>query len=307
MSGSPNAIIYVPGMKPKPPVEDQRRTLWRCLLEGVRRGAPAVATELARRADSFRLVAWTPLFYDTVRDLALDLPGVERLLSLPGPEEEDIQEAGHWHKRLGRFIYLLSDAFPFLIDYVATEAMKATLHDSLRYFRNHGGVADQIRRMVAEALQDACDAGSRVLLIAHSLGSVIAFDTLWELSRLTRSNVRVDQFLTMGSPLGMNFVRHRLLGAHERRAGRYPNNIRRWRNLSAVGEMTALDRQFADDYRQMVDLGLIESIIDDINLQTYFRGPEGLNVHKCYGYMVNHRVGAAIGEWWQEAPDISGA
>ena len=290
-------------MKPKPPAEDQRRTLWRCLLEGVRRGAPAVATDLGSQADRFQLVAWTPLFYETVRDLALDLPGVERLLSLPGPEEEDIQEAGHWHKRLGRFIYLLSDAFPFLIDYVATPAMKAALHDSLRYFRNHGGVADQIRRMVAEALRSASDAGSRVLLIAHSLGSVIAFDTLWELSRRTKSNVAVDQFLTIGSPLGMNFVRHRLLGAHERGAGRYPDNIRRWRTLSAVGEMTALDRVFADDYREMVELGLIERISDDVGLQTYFRGSEGLNVHKCYGYMINERVGAAVAEWWQEERD----
>ena len=28
-----------------------------------------------------------------------------------------------------------------------------------------------------------------------------------------------------------------------------------------------------------------------------FRGPEGLNVHKCYGYMANVSVGRVIAAW----------
>jgi len=64
--------------------------------------------------------------------------------------------------------------------------------------------------------------------------------------------------------------------------------------------MTALDRTFADDYREMKNLGLIESIIDETNLQTWFRGPDGLNVHKCYGYMANERTGAALAAWLRE-------
>lgn len=300
MSECRNVIIYVPGIKPKPAADDHRRTLLRCLLEGIRRVAPHTAESLAEHSDRFRLVAWAPLFYDTARDVQLDLPGVERLLRLRAPEERDIREARHWHKRLGRFIYLLSDAFPFLIDYVATDAMKAALHDSLLYFKNQGGVADRIRRLVADALTAAWSEDARILLIAHSLGSVIAFDTLWDLSRRQRSPIQIDTFMTIGSPLGMNFVRHRLLGAREQGASRYPANIRWWLNLSAVGEMTALDRVFADDYRAMTELGLVDGIDDETHLQTYFRGPEGLNVHKCYGYMVNERVAAAVAHWWEQ-------
>jgi hypothetical protein len=300
MTNTARTIIYVPGMKPKPPAADHRETLWRCLLEGVRRLEPELVPALSRHGDLFRLVSWASLFYDTTGELKLDLPGIDRLLKLPGPEEADRREALHWHKRLGRFVYLLSDAFPFLIDHVANPSLKATLQDTMRYFKNVESVATRIRSLLAEELAEARRAGRRILLIAHSLGSVIAYDTLWEMSWGLNSNVKVDTFMTLGSPLGLNFSRHRLLGAHHHGARRYPANIRRWWNLAAVGEMTALDRTFADDYKEMLKLGLVEEITDDNSLFTYFRGPEGLNVHKCYGYMVNERVAGAVARWWRE-------
>jgi hypothetical protein len=302
MKSGNRVIIYVPGMKPKPPAEDHRATLWRCLLEGVRRVDTKVAQEMASHAGDFQLVAWPHLFYDMPKDLAEDLPGIERLFRLEGPEKRDIDEARHWHKRLGRLVYLLSDTFPCLIRWVANPDMKATLQDTLRYFKNADGVATDIRSMVADSLRTAYESGARILLLTHSLGSVIAYDVLWEFSRRSESALAVDQFVTLGSPLGLNFVRHRLLSAHEQGQRCYPDNIRSWKNLSAIGEMTALDRVFADDFREMIALGLVDEINDRSDLKTYFRGPDGLNVHKCYGYMVTRELGAVIANWWQRQP-----
>ena len=290
-------------MKPKPPADDHRATLWRCLVEGVRRADSVVAADMESHPDAFQLVAWPHLFYDAPKDLAEDLPGVERLFRLQGPEQRDIEEAGHWHKRLGRLAYLVSDAFPCLIRWVANPNTKVTLQDSLRYFRNKDGVATDIRAMVADSLGAAFDSGKSVLLLTHSLGSVIAYDVLWDFSARSGSSKKVDTFVTVGSPLGLNFVRHRLLSAQERGRRRYPHNIRSWQNLSAVGEMTALDRVFADDYREMLDLGLVEEINDRSDLQTYFRGPDGLNVHKCYGYMITKELGAVVADWWRRTPE----
>ena len=292
-------IIYVPGMKPKPLPEEHRATLWRCLCEGVRRVKPHLAEELSAQPEVFRLASWASLFYDEHRSLELDLPGVERLLRLPGPEPADIAEARHWHKQIGRLVYLICDAFPFLIEYIATSDMKATLIDILRYFRNENFVATEIRNRVSEAILNAWDEGCEILLIGHSLGSVIAYDVLWELSRRRNSDVKIGLFTTIGSPLGLNFVKHRLLASGERGARRYPDNIRRWENLSAIGEMTALDRHFANDYAPMLKHKLVQSITDHTRLKTYFRGEEGLNVHKCYGYMINESVGAVVADWWQ--------
>ena len=77
------AIIYVPGIKPKPPAAEHRAALWRCLLEGVRRADPRAAADMTRHPACFSLVSWAHVFYETQRDLALDLPGIERLLSMP--------------------------------------------------------------------------------------------------------------------------------------------------------------------------------------------------------------------------------
>ena len=106
------AIIYVPGIKPKPPAGEHRAALWRCLLEGVRRADPPAAADIARHPACFSLVSWAHVFYDTQRDIALDEPGIERLLALSGPAERDVREAGSWRKRLKRSLYLLSDAVP---------------------------------------------------------------------------------------------------------------------------------------------------------------------------------------------------
>jgi pimeloyl-ACP methyl ester carboxylesterase len=177
--------------------------------------------------------------------------------------------------------------------------MRATLKDTRRYFANEGGKAVIVRRMVADALLEAWHADRRVMLIGHSLGSVIAFDVLWELSHRFSVPGRVDLFVTIGSPLGLSFVRSRLLGAREQGRRRFPTNIRRWQNFAAVGEMTALDRALATAWGDMREAGLVEAISDRMDLQTWFRGPEGLNVHKCYGYMVNPVLGAAVAEWWK--------
>ncbi len=296
-------IIYVPGMKPKPPAADHRAMLWRCLLDGVRRADPAWVAPLRDEPHVFELAAWSTLFYHEQASIEPDVPGVERLLELDGPEPADVKEAMHWHKRIAQFLYLMSDAFPVLIDIVGNPAIKALLQDARRYFRNENGRAVRIRERVADELRSASGAGRRILLIGHSLGSVIAFDTLWELSRLDGSDVRIDQFVTIGSPLGLNFVQHRMLGAREHGLLRYPNNIRRWTNLSAIGEMTSLDRSMADDFAAMVDGQLIDSITDRTDLQTYFRGPHGLNVHKCYGYMANVEIGRVIVNWLEAGRD----
>ena len=299
MSGGERVILYIPGIKPKPPAHVHRANLLRCLQEGLRRTSPDVAVELAAAPECLRIAPWPHLFYPAPSDPGPDEPGLERLLSLQGPEAQDLEEARHWHKTLLRLGYLLTDTFPFLVDWIVDPRIKETMHDALIYLRNDGGVGSRVREVVRGALRDAWGDGRRVLVIAHSMGSVIAFDVLWQLSREQRSPLRVDTFMTLASPLGLNFMRHRLLGSHALGAERYPDNIRRWHNLAAVGDLIALQRRMEKDYREILELGLVQEIVDEVELHNYFRGPGGLNVHKCYGYMINSRVAEGIAQWWR--------
>ena len=56
----------------------------------------------------------------------------------------------------------------------------------------------------------------------------------------------------------------------------------------------------ANDYRPMLEHGLIQSIDDHTDLDTYFRGPDGLNVHKCYGYFASQATGDLFVNWFRQ-------
>ena len=300
---SRSAIIYVPGIQPKPEPSLQHDGLWRCLLAGIRRSSPRVADELAEQPESFRVVSWTYAWYGIHRDMELDRVGLEALLA--GQESiEDLAEARRWSLRIQRWLYLAADQIPFLIPLVANRHMEVKLQDTRRYFRNERGMAHRIRGMLTEALEHAWQRDQRILLIGHSMGSIIAWDTLWKLTRNGSAPPgAVDLFLSMGSPLGLHYVRSRLLSAGRRGPDAYPTNIRRWVNLSAMGDMTSLGVSFGAVFADRVRRGLVEEILEQNDLLTRYRGPEGLNVHKCYGYMASPVTGRVIADWWQARPD----
>jgi len=296
--GEHQYIIFVPGKNPKPPPEPHRRALWRTLLEGVRRAEPEVADLLRPWHHHFKLAAWNYLYYHEYKDINRDLPWIDALINKHGPTPKDIREAHNWQRRLGRFLFALGDRFPFLIP-LLPEPIRMTARETRRYFQNQDDIACEIREVLKMQLRPLFEAGEKILLIGHSLGSVIAYDTLWELSHEEKLPGKVDLFLTIGSPLGMRYVKRRLQGAHEKGPRRYPLNIRRWVNIAAVGDVTALDRVLADDYQEMLELGLIESIEDHCRgIYNYFRNEEGLNVHRSYGYLVNPAVGKVVADWW---------
>ena len=151
-------------------------------------------------------------------------------------------------------------------------------------------------------LRAADEAGHPVLLIAHSMGSVIAYDSLWEMSHSSRDHLRLDMLLTMGSPLGQNYMRKRLKGAGQPGYARYPTNIGRWKNLAAIGDLTALDRRLSDDFDGMLELGLLDTFEDE-RLLNWFRLEGQLNVHAEYGYLVNEKTARTIVEWWRGHDD----
>jgi hypothetical protein len=292
-------IIFIPGLKPKPPPDEYRRALLRLLIAALRRVRPDAGDELARSPERFSLIAWTYLFYGEHRELALDRDGIERLLAQPVPSAADLAEISSLASRRFRHAsHRLGDALPFLRRFVAQPAMRLTLLEANRYLANRDGIADAIRALLRGALEAAWHRDERVLLIAHSMGSVIAYDTLWELSHGVQiRRGEVDLFMTLGSPLATRFMRGSLRGARERGAKRYPSNIRRWANFSAKGDVTALYPKLAPYFGEMLDLKLVTSLDDYVDLDNHFRGPIGLNVHESYGYLSNPYVARAIGDW----------
>jgi len=290
-------IIYIPGLMPKPESRAHRHALLRCLIEGIRRIDPEVATELSDCNHCFEIVSWTYDFYGEYHDINLDLSAIEAVLKQQKPSEQDIAEALSWKRRLLRTIYKAGDILPFLIPQLADETIELHLRDLRRYVKNDNDIAECTRRLLKIPLQVAVAANRPILLLAHSMGSVIAYDALWQLSRDQQRDVAVDQLITMGSPLGQRYIQQRLLGHPEKGAERYPNNIRHWVNISAIGEMTALDMELRNDFREMETLGLLDRI-EDLDTFNYFRLDGVLNVHAEYGYLVNEVTARQVRDWW---------
>lgn len=300
---APRRLVYVPGIKPKPAPAEHAAVLRDCLLAGVGRADPAVATEMAADRDWLQLVAWSRLFYAADRDLAPDRPGIAALLADPAPGRDRIAPVLGWRHWLVTQAHRLGDRYPALIGLLAGPATRSSLTEALRYFADRDGESARIRARVRAALESAAAAGARVLLVGHSLGSVIAFDTLWELSRQRGGTGHpVEHFLSLGSPLGADYVRTRLLGARATGAARYPDGLREWTNLAALGDLAPLGRRLAREFAEMQALGLVGRITDRVDLVNPFHGAEGLNVHRCYGYHVNAATGAVLADWWRGAP-----
>jgi hypothetical protein len=291
-------IIFVPGKNPKPEPNVHRQRLWRALLAGVAHADPVKAQALATAPDRFVLAPWNKIYYHESRPAEIDAAAFERLLQRRGADAADRKEAHSWRRKRARLLYSLGDLFPFLISLVSDPAIKSTIAETLHYFQNRDGIGARVRETLKAPLRAAFAAGEPVLLIAHSMGSVIAYDALWELWHEEHNRGRVDLFLTLGSPLGMRYAQKRLVGFRNHGHARFPGNIRHWINVSTEGDLTALDPTLRDDLSPMTVLGLTESIMDiHDGVYGYFRNEEGLNVHRSYGYLVQPVVGAAIARW----------
>jgi hypothetical protein len=291
-------IVYVPGKNPKPEPAVHSGLLWRTLVEGVRRVDREVAGTLQASSAQFHLAGWNHLYYHTYKDITQDIPWIDALLNKHGPTEQDMRDARAWNIWLSRFVLTLADHLPLLLR-LLPEEVRSTANEIDRYFDNSDDVARKIRDLLKQTLRPMLENREDVLLIGHSLGSVIAYDTLWQLSQRDGVTAKVD-FLTLGSPMGMHYIRRRLLGMNGHGEKSYPGLIRRWINFSAEGDVAALNQNLKESFQPMLDLGLVETIEDHCHgIYNFFRNDEGLNCHRSYGYLVNPAVGSVIADWWK--------
>jgi hypothetical protein len=96
--------------------------------------------------------------------------------------------------------------------------------DAAARVRSRDAVAEVIRRNRPE------------VVIAHSLGSVVAYEALW-----AHPDLSVDLFITLGSPLAMRgVVFERLQPLPQAGRGRCPRGVRRWVNIADKDDIAAI-------------------------------------------------------------------
>ncbi len=172
--------------------------------------------------------------------------------------------------------------------------------DFYEYLSAGSDYGEQVRARVREKLEPLLENGDRILLMTHGTGSAVAWDVLWELSHDPRyadlAGARIEIFLTMGSPLGDNFVRKRLFGAREKGLRSYPSNIVTWHNVSAEDDYTCHDGTLADDFRKMPSRHLVSGLWDYTIYNHAVRYGRS-HPHSSIGYYIHPRVSKIVTDW----------
>ena len=168
-------------------------------------------------------------------------------------------------------------------------------------YLNDATFAEEARRRLREKVCAAMDRGDKIMLVTHGTGSVIAYDVLWELSNDTATypeygDNKIEQWLTLGSPLGDSIVQKRLLGAKERDDNRFPSNVISWHNLAAEDDYTCHDTTLADDFKKMMVQKRVSAVHDYRIFNLAVRYGKS-NPHSSVGYYIHPRLTKIIADW----------
>jgi pimeloyl-ACP methyl ester carboxylesterase len=150
-------------------------------------------------------------------------------------------------------------------------------------FINENGIRLVTRDVIIERLTDTLNKhrNKKILLISHSMGSIIAHDALTEYI----PDLKIDTLISIGSPLGQKYVLNKILNDQKTNSInklKVPENIRRnWYNLSDLDDQVALNHLLADLY---VSNSKGRNIIDKL-VQNNFMDNGIKNSHSSYGYL----------------------
>ena len=139
----------------------------------------------------------------------------------------------------------------------------------------------------------------RILLIAHSMGSIVAVDVLNRCS----SDLHADTLVTIGSPLGLPNIKAVVLKSqeeHKTGSGRpqTPEAVRKdWYNLSDTEDAVAMDQSLADDY-EANSRGVR---VQDKKVFNNYICAGNRNPHKSYGYLRTPEMAAIVADFFRNA------
>lgn len=280
---APNhVIIGIHGLSWKPP-KDQHKAAWEgAICEGLRRN---FGIEIRTDQLGFELVYWAD-WIDRA-DKVDDEPYVRVANGGPLPRYEQRR----FDKTLAKMLDEVGDPVDWVnatpsaewirrhtgLDDVGVQVIQKRLVDLGTYYGNQERRA-HLRKLLADALVK--NEGKRIMLLAHSMGSIIAYDVLRDIGR-ERPGLGVDHLVTLGSPLGMPYVVGRI--RQENPEVRTPSVVRRWTNLADRKDPVAIDVHLRDEYEPN---GRQVAVEDRLVLNTYRSPADKRNPHKIYGYLI---------------------
>ena len=247
-------LIYVHGAGGQPPEADWIRIHNQILFHD----RPAPATDLAYYADLIKRVELAaapmnrPRRHESPGADARKTPLTGTPASTPWPStpsaehvlansiHESVAAEGRTHEAHLFLLRLAAAMGPTdhrsrfaLPGHVIPPAVRDFYREVSGYLHGTPGLADDMRARVRSAILRTDGA---LVIVAHSLGSVIAFDVLGEPELIGRG----VQLITAGSPLGLGPVQDHLRAWRGSRPIEIPSGAATWRSFQAAGDPVAV-------------------------------------------------------------------
>lgn len=234
------AIIGIHGLNNKPS-KSNLIDLWvAAIMDGLRRNEGRTSAE----TPCFELVYWADVLHGPNSLADWRYPVWDK--GGPYPSYED----GIWDALRAQAWDALDTPLDLVKRWIGADpasdiALQHVLTDLGRYY-HEAGIRDALRGRLWSAIEEAHREDKRIMVIGHSMGSIVAYDTLRAIGKVRR-DVLVDHFITIGSPLGLPPVKFRI--AEEEDLVRTPSIVRKWTNQAERRDAVAFDTHLAGDFQ----------------------------------------------------------
>ncbi|GMM87304.1 hypothetical protein [Vibrio fortis] len=301
-------IIFIHGRAQKPDKAPLQALWYDAIEHGLHRDCGG-----ANALQAFRNVDKRFVYYGELSNKLLEEPTEDplsrqqALAKLKEYQTHQFDEATYGDvSKMGFLKEALADTFSSLFGRlgIAETLITKVVPDMAHYWNEDTYFGSDVRHRLMVELKEALDNQDDVMIVSHSLGSMISYDVLWKLSHYGEyrhdygADKKVDLLVTLGSPLGDENVKDRLKGSRLKDDKKYPLNIKQWINISAEDDFISHDSEITNDYKEMLELGLVPSGMKDIypiyNLN--IRNGKS-NPHASIGYLIHPEFIAVLDEW----------
>lgn len=255
-------IIFIHGRAQKPD-KDSLQSLW---YEAIEHGLQRDCGD-SSSLQAFKDVDKRFVYYGELSNTLLEKPTED-----PASRQQALSELKKYktsqfnkttYKKVSKIGFLkeaLADTFSSLFGTlgVAETLITKVAPDMAHYWYEDTYFGSDVRHRLMVELKEALDNQDNVMIVSHSLGSMISYDVLWKLSHYGEyrhdygAHKKVSLLLTLGSPLGDENVKDRLKGSRLKDEKKYPLNIQQWINISAEDDFISHDSKIKNDFKDKI-------------------------------------------------------
>jgi len=283
-------IIAIHGLGNKPPKEQLLQWGKMAIKEGLQLKGVTI-----KNPPKFELVYWADLLYD--RPQTIDEPDKnspyfldEVYTSTPKRYKFESHEFRKYFldffKKIVYKIFLNKD-YHLRYAFISQKLIHNYFHDLEVFFEENddkSNITSNLKARIIKRLNDVLEkySNDEILLIAHSMGTIITFHVLSSIN----PKIKIKTLVTIGAPLGAPFVISRIAKHLEKihgvRTPQTPECIQEnWFNFSDIRDQIALDYKLSDDF-DANSHGV--KCIDKLVTNNYVMNGVA-NPHKSYGYL----------------------